>query len=142
MTDIYGPLERIIHELSVIHLDPVRHLQQDGQGLPSLIYAGSGGSIVTNEVIETEIQKVADWMLQQQPYARDKHSLKEWLSTTRAAFDPALAQLELSRTARENAKQLKVKIESRLDEYSVQHGSRGRSLGVDYFPNPQETHLR
>ena len=138
MTDIYGSLQRIIHELSVIYPDPVRRLQQDGQRLPGLIYAGSGGSIVTNEEIETEIRNVADWMLKQRPKARDKHSHKEWRSKTREAFGPALAQLDFSRTPRENARELKVNIEAKLDEYSAGHNSRGRSLGCRLFFEPME----
>lgn len=136
MTDVYGPLERIIHELSAIYPDPVRRLQEDGQGLPGLIYAGPGGSIATNEIMEIEIRNVADWMLGQRPHARDKHSLKEWRSKTREVFGPALAQLDFSRAPRENAKELKVSIEARLDQYSAGHSSRGRSLGCRLFSEP------
>ena len=136
MTDVYGSLQRIIQELCAIYPDPVRRLQKDGQGLPGLIYAGSGGSIATNEVMETEIRNVADWMFKQRPQARDKHSLKEWRSKTREAFGPALAQLDFNRTLRENAKELKVDIETKLDEYSAGHSSRGRSLGCGLFSEP------
>ena len=138
MTDVYGAFQRIIHELSKIYPDPMRSLQQDGQRLLGLIYAGSGGSIVTNEEIETEIRNVADWMLEQRPNARDKHSHKEWRSKTREAFGPALAQLDFSRTPRENARELKVNIEATLDQYSAGHNSRGRSIGCRLFSEPVE----
>ena len=138
MTDVYGPLQRIIHELSVIYRDPVRRSRQDGQRLPGLIYAGSGRSIVTNEAIEIEIRNVADWMLEQRPKAQDRQSLKEWRSKTREAFGPALAQLDFSRTPRENARELKVTIEASLDEYTADHSSRGRSLGCRLFCEPMD----
>ena len=136
MTDVFGSLEQIIHELSAISPDPVRRLQQDGQGPPGLIYAGSEGSIATNKKMETEIRNVADWMLKERPHARNKHSLKEWRSKTREAFGPAIAQLDFNRAARENVKELKVTIEKKLDEYSASHSSRGRSLGCRLFSEP------
>lgn len=138
MTDVYGSLQRIIHELSAIYPDPVRRLQEDGQGLPGLIYAGARGSIATNEAMEREIRRVADWMLEQRSQARSKHSLREWRSKTRESFGPALAQLDLNRSPRENARELKVEIEAILDEYSAGHSSRGRSLGCRLFAEPLE----
>lgn len=111
------------------------------KGIPGLIWTGQEGSIAVNRKIEDDIRKIADWLLEQQPPARSRHSLKEWRANVRSAFGPALVQIDLDNDLAENGKKLKALIEAALGSQPTVFPCYYETLGCTLFEQPLATPL-
>ena len=138
MIDIHKAFQTIIKELIALDAHPIDKHPGKPPSLPGSIATGRGDSIPVNEAIERQILDVADWMRQQRPSVRATHSLREWRAAVRAAFGPALLQIDYSGPLDKNAQELKRLIEEGIDKNAPASGTHIRSMGCSLFSCPLE----
>lgn len=134
MADIHQSYQEIIKELTRLQ-NPVE-LAKDKPFFPGLIAVGPEGSILVNEKIDADIQKVADWIRQQRSIAKSQYSLKEWRTEVRKAFGPALVQIDLDDPISDNGRKLKKLVEQTLSRAQIVVPSRFMTIGCTLLDNP------
>lgn len=138
--DVHACYRSIVTEL--------QQLQQPGawrtipDAFPGLISAGPDGSVVINGAIEREIRAIADWMLDQQPGAKKQHTLKEWRATVRQAFGPALAGIDLDKSAVVSGRILKRLIDEAIRTRPKIIPLMFTSIGCGLFHEPLTSSLK
>ena len=133
MSNIHRTFGTIIEELKDLASHPMRIHTEEEPRMTGWIDTGQGGSIVVNEIIDREIRNVADWLLEQNPQARATHSRKEWRATVRAAFGPALVQINEDESLDDCGQELKRFVETAVEKRIAGYGYRGTALGCWLF---------
>lgn len=133
MSDIHRSFRKIIHELKDLAAHPMRLHAEETPRFTGWIDTGQGSSIAVNEIIDGEIDNVADWLLEQKPETRAAHSLKEWRATVRRAFGPALVQVNDQESLDNCGRKLKSLVEEEVQKRIAGYGDRGTALGCWLF---------
>ncbi|MCY4132248.1 MAG: hypothetical protein OXF39_06330 [Nitrospira sp.] len=133
MSDIHRSYRKIIEELKDLAAHPMRIHTEEKPRFTGWIDTGQSGSIAVNEIIDGEIHNVADWMLEQNPKARETHSQKEWRATVRRAFGPALAQINDQKSLDDCSQELKSLVKEEVQKRIAGYGKRGTALGCWLF---------
>ena len=133
MSDIHRSFRKIIEELKDLTAHPMRLHTEEKPRFTGWIDTGQGGSIAVNEIIDGEIDNVADWVLEQNPKARVTHSRKEWRDTVRRAFGPALVQINDQESLDDCGHELKSLLEAEVKKRIAGYGDRGTALGCWLF---------
>ena len=138
MIDIHGAYQTIVSQMSRQLTYPMGTQIDDPQQIAGWIATGNGNSLIVNQTVNHEIRNVADWTRQQKPSVRNTHTIKEWQGIVRAAFGPALVQLDYTDSTVNAARVLKSIIEKDLSDHTIGHSKRGTALGVRLFSKPTE----
>ena len=136
MIDVRRTFRKIIEELKDLAAHPMRMYRDENPRMTGWIDTGQGDSIIVNEIIDREIRNVADWLLEQNPQARATHSRKEWRATVRAAFGPALVQINDDEFLDDCGQELKRLVETAVKKRIAGYGDRGTALGCWLFSEP------
>ena len=136
MIDVRKTFRKIIEELKDLAAHPMRMYRDENPRMTGWIDTGQGDSIIVNEIIDREIRNVADWLLEQNPQARATHSRKEWRATVRAAFGPALVQINDDESLDDCGQELKRLVETAVKKRIAGYGDRGTALGCWLFSEP------
>lgn len=136
MIAIHRTFRKIIEELKDLVTHPMRIHTEENPRFTGWIDTGQGESIAVNEIIDGEIQNVADWLLEQNPKARGTHSRKEWRATVRRAFGPALVQINDHESLDDCGHELKSLVEAEVQKRIAGYEDRGTALGCWLFSQP------
>ena len=136
MSDIQRSFRKIIEELKDLAAHPMRMHAEETPRFTGCIDTQQSGSIGVNEIIDGEIDNVADWLLEQKPKARAAHGRKEWRATVRRAFGPAIVQINDHESLDDCAHELKLLVEKEVKKRIAGYGDRGTALGCWLFSEP------
>jgi hypothetical protein len=103
---------------------------------PGWITNSSGRQVVLNARSEKEIRTIADWLREQRPATKSRHTLKEWRGFVRSSIADPLAALDFSVQDEENAKKLKKAVESVVDAASKTAPILFMTIGCTLFQEP------
>jgi len=136
MGKLLSKIEVVITELTRLETIPQPYRDEnDDFPLPRIIYAGDGKTITINQLIDTTISRVADQLMDNFPNVKTSFTLKDWRTSVRNAFGPALASTNLNGDLSENARTVHQMIVSLLDNQLSGYGIREHTFGCTLFSN-------
>jgi len=109
MTNIHELYQETLSE--ILRISDPEESKKDGPFFPGLIAVNSDGGIITNEKIEKNIIKIADFTQQNMSSTKSQYSNKEWRALVRKAFGPFMLELDSEKSVSDSAKLLKKFVE-------------------------------
>ena len=136
-TTLGGLIEKIIRELTRLQTTPAPQWEPNHDfGLPRMIDAGNGGSLIISPAIDHGIAEVADRLFAGDAKLALRYTRAEWRAKVRRAFGPALAQIDLDDDPASNADRVLADIKDALGKQGFRHGPREYAFGCTLFGNP------
>ncbi|WP_439542597.1 hypothetical protein [Hyphomicrobium sp.] len=124
----------IVVELTRLQAVPVARRSDDHEfGLPRMIAAGDGGSLVVSKKIDDAIAEVARRLMDNDPKLKSRYTLAEWRAAVRRAFGPALATIDLDDKPAENAQVVLQAVRETLSKDQSRQVSREHAFGCTLF---------
>jgi hypothetical protein len=129
-------VEKIIRELTRLQTTPAPWRGPDDDfGLPRMIDAGNGGSLIVSRTIDEGIAEVADKLFADDAKLGTRYTRAEWRAAARRAFGPALARIDLDDSPATSAEQVLADIREALDKHVSGDGPREYAFGCTLFGN-------
>lgn len=124
----------IVIELTRLQAVPVaRRSDGDEFGLPRMISAGDGGSLIVSKKIDDAIVDVSRRLMDNDPSLKYRYTLREWYTDVRRAFGPALAAIDLDGKPADNAQVVLRAVRETLSKNQSRQISREHAFGCTLF---------